>query len=211
MPGTSLKAVFDTSSARTLPRGGYLFTDGEPAEKAYFIEEGSVKLGSYGAGGKEITKAVYQAGELLGETALIGHTHQHNFAVALTRVTIREMRISDLRARLHQHHDLHLEVMEIIGRRLLATERRLESLVFKNSRGRIIEYLYNLAQERGKRVGYEMLVRQFLTHQEIANLTATSRQTVTTVLNELRNDNVITFNRKRLLVRDMDVLADKMR
>ncbi len=52
-----------------------------------------------------------------------------------------------------------------------------------------------------------MLVRNFLTHQEIANLTATSRQTVTTVLNELRNKNVLTFNRKRMLVRDMEKLV----
>jgi CRP-like cAMP-binding protein len=52
-----------------------------------------------------------------------------------------------------------------------------------------------------------MLVRKFLTHQEIANLTATSRQTVTTVLNELRNKNILTFNRRRLLIRDMDALA----
>ncbi len=52
-----------------------------------------------------------------------------------------------------------------------------------------------------------MLVRRFLTHQEIANLTATSRQTVTTVLNELRSKNILTFNRRRLLVRDMELLV----
>ena len=48
-----------------------------------------------------------------------------------------------------------------------------------------------------------------MTHQEIANLTATSRQTVTTILNELRNKNIITFNRRRLLIRDMDLLAQE--
>ena len=86
-------------------------------------------------------------------------------------------------------------------------EKRLESLVFKDSRTRIIEFLKGLADKKGQRVGYEMLVRKFLTHQEIANLTATSRQTVTTVLNELRNRKIITFNRRRLLIRDMEQLA----
>jgi CRP/FNR family transcriptional regulator, cyclic AMP receptor protein len=89
----------------------------------------------------------------------------------------------------------------------LEMEQRLESLVFKDSRTRIIEFLKSLAAKRGQRVGYEMLVRKFLTHQEIANLTATSRQTVTTVLNELRNKNILIFNRRRLLIRDMDKLA----
>jgi len=51
-----------------------------------------------------------------------------------------------------------------------------------------------------------MLVPKFFTHQEIANLTDTSRQTVTTILNELRAENLIYFDRKRLLVRDVKKL-----
>ena len=47
-----------------------------------------------------------------------------------------------------------------------------------------------------------------MTHQEIASITATSRQTVTTVLNELREDNILSFNRQRLLIRDMSQLAN---
>lgn len=89
-------------------------------------------------------------------------------------------------------------------------EKRLESMVFKDSRSRIIEFLVDLNSERGQRVGYEWVVRNFMTHQEIANLTATSRQTVTTVLNELKSKNIITFNRKRLLIRDINLLAQEV-
>ena len=90
---------------------------------------------------------------------------------------------------------------------MLEMEQRLEALVFKDSRTRIIEFLHSLATNKGQRVGYEQVVRKFMTHQEIANLTATSRQTVTTVLNDLRNKNILTFDRRRLLVRDMELLA----
>ena len=89
-------------------------------------------------------------------------------------------------------------------------EKRLESLVFKDSRSRIVEFLVDLNSEKGERVGYEWVVRGFITHQEIANLTATSRQTVTTVLNELKTKNIITFNRKRLLIRDVDLLSKEV-
>jgi len=85
-------------------------------------------------------------------------------------------------------------------------ENRLESLVFKDSRSRILEFIVDEVNSHGSRVGYEWVVRNGLTHQEIANLTATSRQTVTTIMNELRNENVMTFNRKRWLIRDLDVL-----
>jgi len=98
-------------------------------------------------------------------------------------------------------------MMKIMGSRVLEMESRLESLVFKDSRTRIIEFLVNLANNKGQRVGYETLVRKFMTHQEIANLTATSRQTVTTVLNDLRTRNILTFDRRRLLIRDLELLT----
>jgi CRP-like cAMP-binding protein len=70
--------------------------------------------------------------------------------------------------------------------------------------------LLQLTRKKGQRVGYEWVVRNFITHQEIANLTATSRQTVTTTLNDLRFKKLLTFNRSRLLVRDMDKLAQEI-
>jgi CRP-like cAMP-binding protein len=206
----TLQDVFDPLSVRTLARGSYLFLPEERADMIYFIEEGSIKLGNYGPGGREITKAIYRSGEIVGAMALLGEKTHHNFACTMERVKVRVMNVADLQQKIRQHHSLHLELMRVVGQRLLATEHRLESMVFKNSRARIIEYLYELGLEQGQRVGYEILVRKFLTHQEIANLTATSRQTVTTILNELRNDNIITFNRKRLLIRDMELLAKKV-
>ena len=92
--------------------------------------------------------------------------------------------------------------MKLMGSRVLEIESRLESLIFKDSRTRIINFLLELAEKKGERVGYEVVVRKFLTHQEIANLTATSRQTVTTVLNDLRGKEMIKFDRRRLLIRD---------
>lgn len=100
-------------------------------------------------------------------------------------------------------------MMRLIGNRAIEMERRLESLVFKDSRSRIIEYIIDLNDKRGQRIGYEWVIRKFITHQEIANLTATSRQTVTTVLNELKTKNLITFNRKRLLIRDLDKIKEE--
>jgi CRP-like cAMP-binding protein len=112
-----------------------------------------------------------------------------------------------MKSLMKDHNGLTLFIMKILGSRVLEMEQRLESLVFKDSRSRIVEFLLDLVKKKGQRVGYEWVVRKFITHQEIANLTATSRQTVTTVLNELRTKNLLTFNRKRLLVRDLDQLT----
>ncbi|MEN0005259.1 MAG: Crp/Fnr family transcriptional regulator [Bacteroidota bacterium] len=188
-------------------KGEYIFLPNEHADRIYFLTEGRVKIGSYSEAGKEITKAILGKGEVFGELSLIGEDRRRDFAYAMEKTVVCILTVNEMRLLMREHNGLSLFLMKIMGSRMLEMEQRLESLVFKDSRTRIIEFLHGLAEKKGQRVGYEMLVRRFMTHQEIANLTATSRQTVTTVLNELRNRNILTFNRRRLLIRDMEQLS----
>lgn len=195
---------------RAFKKGEYIYLPEEHSNRIYFLTEGRVKIGTYGEGGKEITKSILSPGEVFGELSLIGEKVRRDFAYAMEATEVCVLSTDDMKTLMREHNALGLFIMKIMGSRMLTMERRLESLVFKDSRTRIIEFLYELGVSKGQRVGYEMLVRKFMTHQEIANLTATSRQTVTTVLNELRNKNLLTFNRRRLLIRDMDALKKEM-
>ncbi len=192
---------------KTFKSGEYVYLPEEYSDSIFFITKGRVKIGTYSDSGKEITKAILGPGEVFGELALIGEEKRRDFAVAMEETETCYVKSNQMKTMFRDYNGLTLFMMNIIGKRVLKMEKRLESLVFKDSRTRIIEFLKELATEKGQRVGYEMLVRNFITHQEIANLTATSRQTVTTVLNDLRNQNIITFNRKRLLIRDMEKLV----
>lgn len=202
-----LTSIFETGTTRKLARSSYVYLPEEAADKIFLVKQGRVRVGTYGAGGREVTKNIFAAGAIFGESALVGESTRHNFAYTLESTTLAVLTVGEFQAQLRQNPTFSQQLLELIGSRLIATEQRLESMVFKNSRSRIIDFLHQLGEQQGQRVGYEMLVRKFLTHQEIANLTATSRQTVTTILNELRNANILTFNRKRLLIRDMDKLA----
>lgn len=190
-------------------RGEYIFLPEENADKVYFISEGRIKVGSYSDDGKEITKALLGPGEVFGELALLGKDRRRDFAFAMEKTTTCVLTLPEVKAMMREYSGFSIFMMKVMGRRVLQMEKRLESLVFKDSRTRIIEFLHQLGTEKGQRVGYETLVRKFMTHQEVANLTATSRQTVTTILNELRTKNILTFNRKRMLIRDMDLLLQE--
>ena len=200
----------DKHSQKVFKKGEYVYLPNESADKIFFISDGRVKIGSYSEAGKEITKAILNTGEVFGELSLIGESVRRDFAYAMEDTTACILSVNDMKSLMRDHSGLSVFLMKIMGSRMLEMEQRLESLVFKDSRTRIVEFLKNLARKKGQRVGYEMVVRKFMTHQEIANLTATSRQTVTTVLNELRNKNILTFNRKRLLIRDMDLLSKEV-
>ena len=190
-------------------KGDLIFEPSQKADKVYFISSGRVKIASDKQGDKSITKAILGQGEVFGELAILSHNERRDYAIAMERTEICEISKDNLTSLFREHNPLFLFMMNLIGNRALEMEKRLESLVFKDSRSRIIEFLVDLNSKKGQRVGYEWVVRKFITHQEIANLTATSRQTVTTVLNELTTKNIITFNRKRLLIRDLDQLKSE--
>ncbi|PHI19821.1 transcriptional regulator [Lewinellaceae bacterium SD302] len=192
------------------PANSYVYLPEEPAQDIYLINEGRVKIGTYSEDGKEITKAILGPGEVFGEMALIGQQQRRDFAYVMQDTKVCTLEKSDLSAMLKERNDLQLFFMRIIGKRTLELEQRLESLVFKSSKTRILEFLIQMVKEKGRAVGMEHEVKYMLTHKEIADLTATSRQTVNSVLNDLRNRNIITFNRRRMLVRDMEAMEGEV-
>ncbi len=196
---------------KKVKKDDYIYMPDDASDKIYFINEGRVKIGSYADSGKEITKAIISKGEVFGELAMIGQEKRNDYAIAVEDTEICAISSEEMKSLIKDHSALSLFFMKIMGSKMIEMENRLESLVFKDSRSRIIEYLEEMVNKRGQRVGYEWVVRNFITHQEIANLTATSRQTVTTVLNELRNDEILTFDRKRLLIRDLDKLKAEIK
>jgi len=190
-----------------IKKSQYIYLQNDSADKIYFITQGRVKIGTHDSNGKEITKAILSDGEVFGELSVIGEGKRRDYAIALEDTMLCSMKTTDVKSLVRDRSPLNVFFLNLIGSRALEMEKRLESLVFKDSRTRIIEFLLQLASKKGQQVGFETVVRRFMTHQEIANLTATSRQTVTTILNELRADNIITFDRRRLLIRDLDKLS----
>jgi len=199
-----------SQNQKSFKKGDYVYLPDQSSDKVFFLNSGRVKIGTYGENGKEITKAILNKGEVFGELSMIGEDKRRDFAFAMEDSQACVLSTDEMKSMMKDHNGLSLFFMKIMGSRVLEMESRLESLVFKDSRSRIIEYLVDLVKKSGQRVGYEWVVRKFITHQEIANLTATSRQTVTTVLNELRSENLLTFDRKRLLVRDLDNLEEQI-
>mgnify|MGYP001080706354 FL=1 len=191
---------------KTIKRGEFIYFPNDSSNKIYFIEKGRIKIGAYSDDGREIIKAILQTNEIFGELGLVGEEKRNEFAQAMEDTTLCVLPIEITRALMEQNKEFSIQITQMIGSKLLRTQRRLESLVFKDARSRVIEFLHDLGTEYGQRVGYEMLVKKFYTHQEIASITGTSRQTVTTILNELRKKNYIYFDKKKLLIRDMKQL-----
>ncbi len=193
---------------KTYQKGQYIYFTGEPSDYIYIVREGRVKIGSYSEDGKEIVKIILTAGEIFGELALTGEENHRDFAQALDAVTtICPMTIEDMQMLMADDQALSLKLFQMVGNRMRKLERRIELLISKDARTRVVEFIRDMAKEKGQKVGYETLIKNPLKHQDIASLTGTSRQTVTTILNELKEKNIINFDRRKILIRDMQKLV----
>ncbi len=192
----------------------FIYFPDEPAQYIYMIADGRVRIGHYLDDGKEVVSAILSMGEIFGELALAGEEKRRDFAQAMDdKTTVCPLSIEELKALMWENKELSFKMLKLVGLRLMKLERKLELLVFKDARTRVIEFIRDSASYKGKsaawkgkKVGYETLVPTKLTHKDIAALTGTSRQTVTTILNELKEKNLINFDRKKILVRDLENL-----
>ncbi|WP_420460157.1 Crp/Fnr family transcriptional regulator [Neolewinella sp.] len=201
------KRLAETMEFKTKPRYSVIYQPGEASDHIYLLAKGPIKISTHSNEGKEVIKQLIHPEAIFGELSLVGEEKRNETAQSLKEeVHYYTIRVADFQRIVFGNPAMSRKLLGLFGKRMMAAENKLENLIFKDARSRIVGFLHQVVTERGRRVGYEMLLKHSLTHQDIANITCTSRQTVTLVLNELRKENLIYFNRGRILVRDMDEL-----
>jgi CRP-like cAMP-binding protein len=193
---------------RRSPKFQFIFMPDEPADYMFVLIKGRVKTGTFSSDGREVIKEILHPETLFGDLALAGELKRSEYAQVLhDEAEYLAIRVEDFRQAMTTNQRLLFACLQHITRRLQRVEDRLAKLVLKDARERIIEFLVETADKEGRRVGYETLVKHHLTQQDIANITGTSRQTVTSVFNDLRKSNLIYFNRNSILIRDLEKLS----
>lgn len=189
----------------TMKRFEILFHRGDDNTSLYYVTNGMMKVSSHVNHGKEVIRSICHEGMLLGEGSLINEKRHTATAQSLDRQTsIVKIEAMAVRSVMASNPKVGMRLFDYIGRRLVKCEHRLESVITEDARTRVINFLKDNAELYGNKVGLnELLLRHNFTQQDIADFTGTSRQTVTTILNDLKRSNVITMNRRRILIRDV--------
>lgn len=189
---------------RTVSKNSFIYTPGELSDWVYFVLEGVVKTGTISDEGKEVIKNIFHPGEMFGELGISGMERRPDFAATLkSEAVLLRIPVKILKELIGRNPEVGLRMIEKLGQRISRSEKRLERLVFDDARTRVIEFLKDQAEKNGERFGDETMVRHSFTHQDMANFTGTSRQLVTIILNDLKRDDLINFDRSSILIRDL--------
>ncbi len=187
-----------------------IFIPEDLQKNIFFLKKGRVKISTFNDDGEELIKTILKSGEMFGKLPYSPGSESGDFAYALEECTVCYMPAEDFEKLLSKDNQLSTEVIKFVGVRLQKLERRVEMLSFKDAKARLIEMILDFNRDYGKKVGSEYFIEQTLSHKEIASLIATSRQTVTKLLNELRKKELIDFNRKKIIIRDFDGLKSEL-
>jgi CRP/FNR family transcriptional regulator, cyclic AMP receptor protein len=203
-----MQAIIDAAPARTFATGELLYTPHRPVDALFLLKRGRIRVFRLSADGRALTTAIVSAGTMFGEMALLGQHMYDNYAEALDETFTCVMDRNDVHRLLLSDPRIAARIVEILGQRLVDMERRLSDTVFKNVPQRIASTLTTLAAKQldGPEPANEA-GRVALTHEQIAALVGTSRETATKALGEFADRGLIRLGRGRITVVDPQRLA----
>lgn len=189
-------------------KGDYIYFDSHHLNKLYFVKDGYIKIGYIDDAGNEIIKEIIQEGEIFGQFSLERNNLNGEFARAYKgNVSLCAFSIEDFEKLLEKKPGLAIKYSKQVGEKLRRAEFRLLGMLNKDVRSRLLAFFYHLAimdGYDGSSASYS--IDNFLTHDDIAKLIGSARQTVTTFINQLEEEGLLKISRKKILIPDVKKL-----
>jgi len=198
-PKQRLKLSMETPS-KAMQRREPIYVPGEPAGCLFLIQSGSVKLSRCSEVGKEIILNILGPGDLFGLETLLGQDRRRSLAVALEPGRLLAISRERFEQLAEHSPELMMTLLRIVHERPMESHESLSRLAFRDVTGRLASLPLDLAREQGRATGRDIRLETPVTHQDLANLIGSTRETTTATLNQFRRQQLIQFDRRRIVI-----------
>ena len=198
------------SRMRKLKRGEPVYLPSQSVDGVILIASGRVKICHTTPEGKQAILDFIDAGEIFGELALLDAQERDEYAETTEKTTLIVIPKAQMQALIRKYPQIVLGVTKLIGLRRQKVERRLRNLLFRSNRERVVHLLMELAEKYGENVPEGVGLKIRLSHQEMASVVGSTRETVTVVLGQLQAENMINIARRKIVISDMAKLAKEV-
>jgi CRP/FNR family transcriptional regulator, cyclic AMP receptor protein len=199
------------SLARTFRKQQIVYFPHEPGESVLVMARGRVKIKAMSPDGRETIFAFMEPGEIFGELAILDGEPRNEYAEAVEESLVLALPREELLWLMQRRSDVALHVTKLIGFRLRRVENRLKNLLFRSTRERAISLLVELVDSHGRLAGDRWEIHMRLSHQELASLIGSTRETMTATLGQLQREGLIEIFRRRITVLKPDKLRAEMK
>jgi CRP/FNR family transcriptional regulator, cyclic AMP receptor protein len=195
-------------SMREVKKGYILYLQGASDKNFYILKKGAVKITKLTPQGNELILDIFASGTVFGEIPAMEPRERNESAVVVEDGLICIMRKEDFDNLVQVVPGLAVRVNKMIGLKRRKIENKLIDLLYRTVEQRLARTFLNLLDDFGVPHGKGYLLKIKLTHKDYADLIASTRETVTAALNKLKNDGLIDFEGKYIVIGSLEKIAD---
>lgn len=192
-----------------MKKGQVIQFSNDDVERLYFLMNGKIKVSESDGLGNELIKCIVLNGDLFGECIEDNPlSNSRQFAEILSsEVIICSFSRDSFEELMKKYPMLALCYSRKMNEKLRQLESRYSSLVFKDVKSRLKSFLLDWAQREGTLGQEGWVIKNYLTHSEIASLISSSRQTVTTLINEMKERGELQYSRSMIVISNSNQIA----
>ncbi len=185
-----------------------IFTPGDPDDQLYFVLSGTVRLYKIYGEYKEATTAMLRDGGIFGKINLVEGRWQDVFAEAVTEARVASIQKASIERAVKHEPEFALKLFSSLSERLRQSDEVIESLLHREVSTRLATLLVNLSERFGEENGSGVALDVRLTHQDLANMIASTREAVSKVMSELQRDGIIEARSRKITITNREALVE---
>lgn len=192
-------------------KGTFLFREGQEAKEMYILLSGKVQISKMNAEGKELNLRLCRVKDIIGELTLFTIDPRYLFnARVLEDGEAAAINIENLEQALFNDSKLAYQFLKWMNDHIRRTITKFRDLVLHGKKGALYSTLIRLSNSYGihKEGGIHISVP--ITNQDLANYCGTARESVSRMLGELRDEGIISINRKKIIIYDLDFIKQEI-
>ena len=201
LDSTALKVFDSLAFTNVYPEGAVLFAEAQPVRGVFLVCRGSVKLSISAGDGKTLITHIAQQGEALGLSSAFTGNPYKSTAETLEPTQVNFLRRDDFMKFVREYEDACIKAARQLGQECESTSDHIRALGLSHSAAeKLANLLLSWANERGKASENGTRVQLLMTHEDISQLIGTSRETVTRLLKEFRNKDILAIRGSTLTI-----------
>jgi CRP/FNR family transcriptional regulator/CRP/FNR family cyclic AMP-dependent transcriptional regulator len=207
LPERDILAICDIMIPRKFNSGEVIVREEDEQGQTFFlIVSGVVNVGVITPEGKQTILATMRRGDFFGEMTLLDGEPRSASVIAAEPCVLFMLYRNAFMEILEKYPKITVQMLIEMSRRLRRSNRHINTLSLMSVYGRVADVLLRLARDQGQRIGSMVVIPNRPTHQHMADMASTSRETVSRIISQLQKKHYIAIDRKKLVILDEEKL-----
>ena len=191
LPMEDMQLIDDNSTMTPMKKGTQILIPEQPLDVLFFLKKGQVRLYRMTAQGKQFTTDILVDGNVFGETDSFMLTDKQTYAEAMTDCHLCTMDKDKFESFIRTTPELSLKLIQILSNRLKETYDLSEKIALGDVRYRTLFLLLKMSEKSGKRDREWQSIGMKITHEDIATMVGSSRETISLLMSKLKKEGLL--------------------